>query len=255
MQSARRLGDRLSMRAFSFWGADPPAGRSPGGAKEMGVLSTRRCQAGFTLLELMVAVVVIVVAFFGLLLSLHYGSVLNETSRQLRTAHEAAQRALEAVRAYEFAFIYRSFNADTNDDPNGPGTAEWNLSPLKDEFDRESGGVTLPKLTALGDNIGNNFVVDGLEPRATDPDGVVGVILFPEVADAGNTVLSEQGQATPPFDMFGPPRDLNENGSVNDLNVSDDYKRLPVAVLVQWQGSFDDEREVRMDTVLHAKLR
>ncbi|MCK4298816.1 MAG: prepilin-type N-terminal cleavage/methylation domain-containing protein, partial [Planctomycetes bacterium] len=65
-------------------------------------MSTRRCQAGFTLLELMVAVVVIVVAFFGLLLSLHYGSVLNETSRQLRTAHESAQRALEAVRAYEF---------------------------------------------------------------------------------------------------------------------------------------------------------
>ena len=218
----------------------------------MGVLSTRRCQAGFTLLELMVAVVVIVVAFFGLLLSLHYGSVLNETSRQLRTAHEAAQRALEAVRAYEFAFIYRSFNADTNDDPNGPGTAEWNLSPLNEVWERTGGN---PSVTARDDRIGNNFVVAGLEPRGTDPDGVVGVILFPEAADAGNTVLSEQGQATPPFDMFGDPRDLNENGSVNDLNVSDDYKRLPVAVLVQWQGSFGDEREVRMDTVLHAKLR
>ncbi len=255
MQSARRLGNGLSMRAFSFWGADPPAGRSPGGAKEMGVLSARRCQAGFTLLELMVAVVVIVVAFFGLLLSLHYGSVLNETSRQMQSAHAAARQALEAVRAYEFEFIYRSFNADTNDDPNGPGMAENDLSPLNDEFERESGGVALPKLTALGDNIGNNFVVDGLEPRATDPDGVVGVIRFPEAVDVGNTVLSEQGQTIPPFDMFGPPRDLNENGSVNDLNVSDDYNRLPVAVLVQWQGSFGGEREVRMDTVLHAKLR
>lgn len=253
MQSARRLGNRLSMRAFSFLGeADPPAGRSPGGAKEMGVLSTRRCQAGFTLLELMVAVVVIVVAFFGLLLSLHYGSVLNETSRQLRTAHESAQRALEAVRAYEFAFIYRSFNVDTNDDPNGPGTAELGLSPLNEVWERTGGN---PSVTARDDRIGNNFVVAGLEPRATDPDRVVGVILFPEAVDAGNTVLSEQGQATPPFDMFGPPRDLNENGSVNDLNVSDDYKRLPVTVLVQWQGSFGDEREVRMDTVLHAKLR
>ncbi len=255
MQSARRLGNGLSMRAFSFWGADPPAGRSPGGAKEMGVLSARRCQAGFTLLELMVAVVVIVVAFFGLLLSLHYGSVLNETSRQMQSAHAAARQALEAVRAYEIELIYRSFNADTNDDPNGPGMAENDLSPLNDEFELESGCVALPKLTALGDNIGNNFVVDGLEPRATDPDGVVGVIRFPEAVDVGNTVLSEQGQTIPPFDMFGPPRDLNENGSVNDLNVSDDYNRLPVAVLVQWQGSFGGEREVRMDTVLHAKLR
>gem|GEM_PF-369929 len=221
----------------------------------MGVLSARRCQGGFTLLELMVAVVLIVVAFFGLLLSLHYGSVLNETTRQLQTAHEAGRRALEAVRAYEFEFIYRCFNSDTADDPNGPGTAEVSLYPLNVSIDRESGGTPLPPLTALGDGIGNNFVVDGLEPRTTDPDRVVGVILFPEAVDAGNTVLSEQGQAAPPFDIFGPPRDLNGNGSVDDLNVSDDYGRLPIAVLVQWQGSFGDEREVRVDTVLHAKLR
>jgi len=202
----------------------------------MRVLSTERSQAGFTLLELMIAVVVIVVAFFGLLLSLHYGSVLNETARQLQAAHEGARRALEAVRAYEFEFIYHCFNADINDDPNGPGTAQASLFPLD---------------TAPNDNIGSNFVVAELQIRATDPDGVVGAILFPEASDTGTIVLSEQNQD--PF--LGPARDLNGNGTTNDLNVSVDYVLLPVTVLVQWRGMFDDDREVRMDTVLHSRLR
>jgi prepilin-type N-terminal cleavage/methylation domain-containing protein len=118
-----------------------------------------RSQAGFTLLELMVAVVVIVVAFFGLLLSLHYGNVLNETARQLQLAHDGARQAMEAVRAYDFAYIYYSFNANTADDPNGPGTAEATLPPLNNTFPQ---GAGQPPLTAVGDGIGNNFVIDGL---------------------------------------------------------------------------------------------
>lgn len=205
-------------------------------------------QAGFTLLELMVAVVVIVVAFFGLLLSLHYGSVLNETARQLQSAHGAARQALEAVRAYEFPSIYQCFNQDTTDDPDYPGWAEQALFPLNVSIAQGAGN---PPITALGDGIGNNFVVRGLAPRATDPDGVVGAILFPEAAGAGGLVLSEQGQDA----FLGPARDLNGNGTTNDADVSDDYILLPVTVLVQWQGLFGDDREVRLDSVLHSKLR
>ena len=212
-------------------------------------LTKIRSQSGFTLLELMVAVVVIVVAFFGLLLSLHYGSVLNETARQLQTAHQAARQALEAVKAYEFAFIYRSFNVDTTDDPNGVGSAEDVLPPLNIEVPQ---GGDNPPLTALGDGVGNNFVVAGLRPRTDDPDGVPGAILFPEANDAtGKVVLSELGQD--PF--LGPPRDLNDNGTTNDIDVSADYVLLPVTVLVQWEGLFGQERDVRLDTVLHSKLR
>ncbi|MHC5034661.1 MAG: prepilin-type N-terminal cleavage/methylation domain-containing protein [Planctomycetota bacterium] len=210
--------------------------------------AARRSEAGFTLLELMVAIVVIVVAFFGLLLSLHYGSVLNETARQMQAAHGAGRQAMEAVRAYEFAFTYRCFNADTTDDPNGASTAEASLFPLNKVIPQADGN---PPLTALGDNIGNNFVVDGLVPRPTDPDGVVGAIVFPEAVDAGITVLSEQGQEA----FLGPARDMNGNGTTNDVNVSDDYILLPMTVLVQWQGMFGDDREVRLDTVLHAQLR
>lgn len=197
--------------------------------------SGARSEAGFTLLELMIAVVVIVVAFFGLLLSLHYGSVLNETARQLQLAHAGARQALEAVRAYEFQYIYQNFNADTTDDPNGPGSAQTTLFPLN---------------TALNDNIGNNFVVANLPPVAADPDGVVGAIVFPEATDTGNIVLSEQGQ-----DPFLSILDLNGNGTTNDLNVSNDYLLLPVTVMVQWQGLFGEARQVRLDTVLSTHLR
>jgi prepilin-type N-terminal cleavage/methylation domain-containing protein len=208
-----------------------------------------RSQSGFTLLELMVAVVVIVVAFFGLLLSLHYGNVLNETSRQLQSAHYAARQALEAVRAYDFAFAYRCFDGSITDDPNGPGTAEVLLPPLNNEFEQGAGH---PPLTAVGDGIGNNFVVPGLKPRTNDPDGVVGAILFPEARDStGKVVLSERGQDA----FLGPPRDLNGNGTTNDLDVTATYIMLPVTVLVQWEGLFREEREVRLDTVLHSKLR
>lgn len=192
-------------------------------------------ETGFTLLELMIAVVVIVVAFFGLLLSLHYGNVLNETARQLQAAHDGARQALEAVRAYEFEYIYRAFNADTSDDPNGPGTAEAALFPLN---------------TATNDGIGNNFAVPDLVPLPSDPDGVVGAIIFPEATVGGVTVLSEQGQ-----DPFLGILDLNGNGSTNDQDVSDDYVLLPVTVMVQWQGLFGEPREVRLDTVLSTHLR
>lgn len=215
----------------------------------MSSLTKIRSQSGFTLLELMVAVVVIVVAFFGLLLSLHYGNVLNETARQLQTAHQAARQALEAVKAYDFAFIYRCFDADTMDDPNGPGTAEVLLPPLNIVIEQTGGN---PELTALGDDVGNNFVVPGLRPQANDPDGVVGAILFPEATDGtGKVVLSERGQDA----FLGPPRDMNGNGTTNDLDVGADYIMLPVTVLVQWQGLFREDRQVRLDTVLHSKLR
>jgi prepilin-type N-terminal cleavage/methylation domain-containing protein len=208
-----------------------------------------RSQSGFTLLELMVAVVVIVVAFFGLLLSLHYGSVLNESARQLQSAHYAARQALEAVKAYDFAFAYRCFNAGTGDDPNGPGTAEALLPPLNNEFEQ---GAGQPPLTALGDGIGNNFVVPGLRPRSDDPDGVPGAIIFPEATDAtGAVVLSERTQDA----FLGPARDLNGNGTTNDLDVTADYVMLPLTVLVQWEGLFGEARQVRLDTVLHSKLR
>jgi len=204
----------------------------------MGLLRKARAEAGFTLLELMVAVVIIVVAFFGLLLSLHYGSVLNETARQLQSAHEGARQTLEAVRAYEFEFIYQCFNTDTTDDPNGAGTAESTLFPLNVG-------------AALGDGIGSNFVVEGLPPLTSDPDSVVGAIIFPEVVESGSVVLSEQGQTDPLLGVL----DLNGDGDVNDVNVTNDYVLLPVTVLVQWQGLFGEGREVRLDTVLSTHLR
>ena len=105
-----------------------------------------RSQAGFTLLELIVAVVIIVVAFFGLLLSLHYGSVLNETARQMQSAHDAARQALEAVRAYEFEFIYRAFNTAPTADPTGPDTAAASLFPLNLVITRaDRRGPSLPR--------------------------------------------------------------------------------------------------------------
>ncbi len=75
-----------------------------------------------------------------------------------------------------------------------------------------------------------HFDVDGLIPRESDPDGHVGKILFPSVANAP-PMLSEAVADTP----LGMPRDLNGNGNATDM-MTNGYLILPVRVKIDWEG-------------------
>ncbi len=108
-------------------------------------------QKGFTLVEVMVTVTIMSVGILGLLQTLLLTTRLNTFSKEKTIAMEAAREKLEELRVYKFQEIYRAFNSDPSDDPDGPGTGP-----------------------------GPNFEVQGLNVRSDDPDGVTGRIAFPE---------------------------------------------------------------------------
>ena len=103
------------------------------------------------------------------------------------------------MRAQPFDQVYALYNADPADDPLGPGTAP-----------------------------GAGFAVPGLSAVPGDADGLVGLVVFPEV---GGELREDSADAD-----LGMPRDLDLDGAVDDVDHSGNYGVLPVLVRVEWRG-------------------
>lgn len=73
---------------------------------------------GFTLLELMIAVSVLIVAMAGLMAVFTHLISLNENSRKLTLAVEACQDKLEEMRNSNFSTLFTTYNG-TSFNPNG----------------------------------------------------------------------------------------------------------------------------------------
>jgi hypothetical protein len=76
--------------------------------------------------------------------------------------------------------------------------------------------------------------VRGLTPRADDPDGLAGEVLFPLQGGALCETLA--------LPQFGLPADLNADGDDDDADVTADHRLLPVVVRVEWQSSGNTAR-------------
>lgn len=200
--------------------------------------------AGTTLLEVMIVLTILVFVvsvFHGIIVA---GSGLQETNRQNAIAAEGARIVVERMRNEDFRDVFALFNADPEDDPDGPGTG-----------------------------FGHRFAVEGLRPVEGSPDGLHGEIVFPALlvevddeageggATGGGTVggsllgggttggLQLLGGAqtatvwewhlleTFEDERLGMPRDLNGDSIIDDLDHSQDYIILPVRVRVEWQGN------------------
>jgi len=201
-------------------GNPAPPFPAEGGFFVMKIYSKRRLkpdEKGMTLVEVMVAAVILAVALFGLLASLSYASRLIRAQKEINIAKNAARGIIESMRMYDTGYIYAYYNSNPLDDPNGPNTAP-----------------------------GDNFSAQGLDAQSGDPDGFVGKIEFPEVTlSDGTDVLSETVTAP----ELGMPRDLNGDGDADDVDVSQDYRLLPVTVRVQWR-SFRPEQEIHLQTLI-----
>ena len=188
-------------------GMDTETGKGFRGPMALGVRAHRgtrgsRGQAGFSLLEVVVAIsmlVVVLLAFTRVTIS---SSVATATAREASLARESAREVVERLQAASFSDAFALYNLDGADDPDGANTAP-----------------------------GSAFVVDGLTPLDADPDGIVGEIVFPTLGAAPG-VLREDLQL--PF--MGLPTDLNGDGVVDDQDHSGDYLLLPALVRVQWQS-------------------
>ncbi|MDP2921412.1 MAG: type II secretion system protein [Candidatus Omnitrophota bacterium] len=80
-------------------------------------------KAGFTLLELMIGVCVLIVALVGLLSVFAHMISLNENSSKLTLGVAACQAKLEEMRNSTFSILYTTYN-NTSFNPSGFATGE-----------------------------------------------------------------------------------------------------------------------------------
>ncbi len=171
-------------------------------------------RSGFTLVEVLIAVLVLVAALSAFTRSMIGTIQLGRANRESAQAMEGARRAIERLYAAEFEQVYALFNTSSADDP--PTGAP-----------------------------GSSFAVAGLPAQAGDADGIVGEVRFPTL-DTGGALELREDVVDAVLDM---PRDLNGDGGTDAFDHASDYRVLPVEVRVRWQGK-GGEKELGLKTIL-----
>jgi prepilin-type N-terminal cleavage/methylation domain-containing protein len=161
---------------------------------------SRRTTSGFTMVELLVVVVVLAIALTMMSGTMQSASRLGPLQRERARAAEAAREMLELLRIEPYHRLFVLYNDEPADDPAGEGTAS-----------------------------GPHFAVEGLTVPENDQDGMCGRVRFP--GDSG-AELREDAVDT----VLGLPRDLNADGEIGEVDVSDSYTILPVEVIVEWES-------------------
>lgn len=176
----------------------------------------RRRRAGFTMIDVMMAAVVLAIAISGLCGSILVAMSLNRVNRDTAVAQQAARLAIEQLEGRSFGEVFAAYNANVGDN------------------------------AALGSPaVGPGFAVPGLEVLAGDADGMCGRFMFP-VQDVGGV---EQLREDAVDASLGMPRDLNGDGAIDALNHAADYRLLPVRIRVEWQGRVGP-RQLDFETML-----
>lgn len=163
----------------------------------------RRARAAFSLLEVVIAIVVLLVAALGVSKAILASGRAEQMTRESDLATQAARRVLESIQAEAFAEAFRRYNSDPNDDPGGAGTAP-----------------------------GAAFNVAGLTAAEGDADGICGEVVFPSIAGAPGALREDAVDGG-----LGMPHDLNGDGVIDAADHAGDYKLLPVRVRVRWRSA------------------
>ena len=161
-------------------------------------------RAGFTLVEIMISAIVLVLGLLGFVRVIAASVGASSRNQESNQAIQAARAKIEEIQTADFADLFRLYNAVAGDDPAGAGTAP-----------------------------GATFTVPGLQADPNDPDGIVGQVLLPAMLGAGGVwEVREDFQSN----SLGTPRDLSGDGIIDQLDHSLDYGVLPVQVSLQWRG-------------------
>jgi len=164
---------------------------------------TRHHRAAFSMLEVVIAIVVLLVAALGVSKAILSSGRAEQMTRESDRATQAARRVLESIQAEPFAEAFRRYNSIPGDDPGGAGTAP-----------------------------GSNFTVAGLTAADNDADGFPGQVIFPSVTAAPGALREDAVDLA-----LGVPRDLDGNGVIDAADHANDYLLLPVRVVVRWRSA------------------
>lgn len=178
----------------------------------------RSHRAGFSLLEVTILALLLLVAVGGLSGAVLSSLRLARTTEESTQADEAARALAARLQNEAFASLFSLYNTNPADDPGGVGTAP-----------------------------GGAFDVRGLTARRGDADGRVGRIVFPAV-DLGGGVQALREDVVDVRLGMAEGRDLNGNG-VPDEDATNDYVLLPARLIVEWTGAGGD-RLYELDLVL-----
>ena len=182
----------------------------------------RPSRGGFTLLEALIGMVVLLIALVGLSAAIASSSKLIRTQAEADRARIAARTALEQIQDVPFAEAFVTFNSDPQDDPGGVGTAP-----------------------------GDVFVVEGLNLTVGNAGGTHGRVLMPVLpSPGGGTALELREDFADP--RLGMPRDLNGDGVIDLEDHSGDYIILPMRVMVEWRSP-SGNRNIELGALLSAR--
>ena len=157
-----------------------------------------RDRSGFTLIEVMIAAIVLAVAILGLMSLIPTVTQLTETTQEGNLALNASLQMSEAIRQYadaDFVYVWKAYNGITADDPNGAGTAP-----------------------------GNVFSVSGLQ-NAAGSSQVGSITFYTDENGTGNAALNAK---------LGMPKDLDSVPGTS-ADVSATYTLLPFRIAVDWK--------------------
>lgn len=174
-----------------------------------------RSHAGFSLLELTIAISVLTLALVGATGSILAGNRLQRVNRETAIAEDAVRQVLESMRGSALATTFARFNATVADNPVGV------VSP------------------------GATFDVEGLRAPPENVGASVGTIVFPVILEGGVWELREDFVD----EALGMPADLDGVDGIDNEDHADDYRVLPVRVQVQWSG-VQGTRTLTVETVL-----
>jgi type II secretory pathway pseudopilin PulG len=177
-------------------------------------------EAGLSLVELMIALVVFAIAMIALFSLIVSSSQVQQETREKALAYNTARLKIEEMRNATFAEVFMRYNAVNDALPAVTG------QPV-DAGNRGPTNTREP---------GEWFPIEGLNTVTSLGDSMVGKIDFPVV---NNNLAEDITSPTSDPDLetqLGLPKDLNRNATSNETNVSTNYKILPVRVRVRWLG-------------------
>lgn len=179
-------------------------------------MDPRGSRAGFTLVEVMAAAVIISVAILGASSAILSSAGLTRMNRDTEVANQAVRRQIEELQGVPFGELFAAYNEDAGDDA----------------------GLTVPAP-------GPGFDVPGLTPVEGDEDGLCGRIFLPVDPLGDPWVLRENLDD----DQLGLPLDLNVDGVIDGADHALDYEVLPIRIEVRWVG-LAGERRTELLTVI-----
>jgi type II secretory pathway pseudopilin PulG len=204
----------------------------------------KRVSAGFTLLEIMLSVSILVLSIIGMVSVITYTTTQNEINRENLLAMRAAEGKIEEMRRYDVSEIFARYSAtDANPTTKSylPGTLGTlaGLYPgpdFSDLFDPTKIGTydpTYQRLRNASARIEFPWQNSTLVAGAFGPDSNY------RSPPSGSIALHEESNPATEPDQIA--RDLNADGIVADGkptpdSPSVDYVILPAKIIISWKS-------------------